>query len=202
MARDWKGANGLLILRHADRPSLKGLGKGADEVSITEKGRADSYALGLALGQATQVVASGVLRARQTAEEIMRAIGHESSSVQTFRSLCRLSANHADRAAYDAHKQRLGWHALVDAWIDGALDDPGAVLPSHESAMGALRELMAADGLTQQGLNIAITHDFYVHALLEVMHGQRQWRGRGIPTLAGVYLDYEDARTLIAAHGA
>lgn len=202
MARDWKGANGLLILRHADRPSLKGLGKGADEVSITEKGRADSYALGLALGQATQVVASGVLRARQTAEEIMRAIGHESSSVRTFRSLCRLSANHADRAAYDAHKQRLGWHALVDAWIDGALDDPGAVLPSHESAMGALRELLAADGLRQQGLNIAITHDFYVHALLEVMYGQRQWRGRGIPTLAGVYLDYDDARTLIASHGA
>lgn len=202
MARDWKGANGLLILRHADRPSLKGLGKGADEVSITEKGRADSYALGLALGQATQVVASGVLRARQTAEEIMRAIGHESSSVRTFRSLCRLSAHHADRAAYDAHKQRLGWHALVDAWIDGALDDPGAVLPSHESAMGAIRELMAADGLRREGLNIVITHDFYVHALLEVMYGQRQWRGRGIPTLAGVYLDYEDARTLIAAYGA
>lgn len=202
IARDWKGANGLLILRHADRPSLKGLGKGADEVSITEKGRADSYALGLALGQATQVVASGVLRARQTAEEIMRAIGHESSSVRTFRSLCRLSAHHADRAAYDAHKQRLGWHALVDAWIDGALDDPGAVLPSHESAMGAIHELMATDGLRREGLNIVITHDFYVHALLEVMHGQRQWRGRGIPTLAGVYLDYEDARTLIAAYGA
>lgn len=202
MAGDWKDSNGLLILRHADRPSLKGLGKDADEVSITEKGRADSYALGLALGRATQVVASGVLRAKQTAEEIMRAIGQEGSSVRTFRSLCRLSANHAVREAYDAHKQRLGWHALVDAWIDGALDDPGAVLPSHESAMGAIRELMAAGGLRQQGLNIVITHDFYVHALLEVMHGQRQWRGRGIPTLAGVYLDYEDARTLIAAYEA
>lgn len=68
--------------------------------------------------------------------------------------------------------------------------------------MGAIRELMAADGLRREGLNIVITHDFYVHALLEVMYGQRQWRGRGIPTLAGVYLDYEDARTLIAAYGA
>lgn len=68
--------------------------------------------------------------------------------------------------------------------------------------MGAIRELMAVDGLRQQGLNIVITHDFYVHALLEVMHGQRQWRGRGIPTLAGVYLDYEDARSLMEAHGA
>ncbi len=202
MARDWKGANGLLILRHADRPSLKGLGKGADEVSITEKGRADSYALGLALGQATQVVASGVLRARQTAEEIMRAVGHYNSSIRTFQSLCRLSANHADRTEFDAHKQRSGWHQLVDAWIDGTLDDPGAVLPSHESAMGAIRELMAADGLRHAGMNIVITHDFYVHALLEVMHGQRHWRGRGIPTLGGVYLDYEDARTLIAAYGA
>jgi hypothetical protein len=37
---------------------------------------------------------------------------------------------------------------------------------------------------------------------LEVMHGKRQWRGGGIPTLAGVYLDYEDARLLIEAHGA
>ena len=202
MARDWKDLNGLLILRHADRPSLKGLGKGADEVSITERGRMESYALGAALGQATQIVASGVLRARQTAEEIRRAIGHDSSIIRTFRSLCRLSANHADREAYDAHKHRLGWHALVDAWVDGALDDPGAVLPSHESAMGAIRELMAVDGLRQQGLNIVITHDFYVHALLEVMHGQRQWRGRGIPTLAGVYLDYEDARSLMEAHGA
>lgn len=202
MARDWKDLNGLLILRHADRPSLKGLGKGADEVSITERGRMESYALGAALGQATQIVASGVLRARQTAEEIRRGIGHDSSIIRTFRSLCRLSANHADRVAYDAHKHRLGWHALVDAWVDGALDDPGAVLPSHESAMGAIRELMAVDGLRQQGLNIVITHDFYVHALLEVMHGQRQWRGRGIPTLGGVYLDYEDARSLMEAHGA
>jgi broad specificity phosphatase PhoE len=202
MARDWKGLNGLLILRHADRPSLKGLGKGADEVSITELGREESCALGAALGQATEIVASGVLRARQTAEEMRRAMGYDSSTIRTFRSLCRLSANHADRVAYDAHKDRLGWHALVDAWVDGALDDPGAVLPSHESAMGAIRDLMAADGLRQQGLNIVITHDFYVQALLEVMHGQRQWRGRGIPTLAGVYLDYEDARTLIAAHGA
>ena len=202
MARDWKDLNGLLILRHADRPSLKGLGKGADEVSITERGRLESCALGAAIGQATQIVSSGVLRARQTAEEIGKAIGHEGSTLRTFRSLCRLSANHADRAAYDAHKHRLGWHALVDAWVDGALDDPGAVLPSHESAMGAIRDLMAVDGLRQQGLNIVITHDFYVHALLEVMHGQRQWRGRGIPTLAGVYLDYEDARTLIAAYGA
>jgi broad specificity phosphatase PhoE len=202
MARDWKDLNGLLILRHADRPSLKGLGKGADEVSITERGRMESYALGAALGQATQIVASGVLRASQTAEEIRRGIGHDSSIIRTFRSLCRLSANHADSEAYDAHKHRLGWHALVDAWVDGALDDPGAVLPSHESAMGAIRELMADDGLRQQGLNIVITHDFYVHALLEVMHGQRQWRGRGIPTLAGVYLDYEDARSLMEAHGA
>ena len=202
MARDWKGLNGLLILRHADRPSLKGLGKGADEVSITERGREESRTLGAALGQATEIVASGVLRARQTAEEMSRAMGYDSSTIRTFRSLCRLSANHADRVAYDAHKHRLGWHALVDAWVDGALDDPGAVLPSHESAMGAIRDLMAVDGLRQQGLNIVITHDFYVHALLEVMHGQRQWRGRGIPTLAGVYLDYEDARTLIAAHGA
>jgi len=202
MARDWKGLNGLLILRHADRPSLKGLGKGADEVSITERGRLESYALGAAIGQVTQIVASGVLRARQTAEEMRRAMGHDSSTIRTFRSLCRLSANHADREAYDAHKARLGWHSLVDAWIDGALDDPGAILPSHESAMGAIRELMANDGLKQQGLNIVITHDFYVHALLEVMHGKRQWRGGGIPTLAGVYLDYEDARTLMEAHGA
>jgi len=202
MARDWKGLDGLLILRHADRPSLKGLGKGADEVQITEKGRVESRALGLALGQATQVVASGVLRARQTAQEIILAIGHDPSAVRSFRSLCRLSANHADREAYDAHKARLGWHSLVDAWIDGALDDPGSILPSHESAMGAIRELMANDGLKQQGLNIVITHDFYVHALLEVMHGKRQWRGGGIPTLAGVYLDYEDARSLMEAHGA
>jgi len=202
MARDWKGLNGLLILRHADRPSLKGLGKGADEVSITERGRLESYALGAAIGQVTQIVASGVLRARQTAEEMRRAMGHDSSTIRTFRSLCRLSANHADREAYDAHKARLGWHSLVDAWIDGALDDPGAILPSHESAMGAIRELMANDGLKQKGLNIVITHDFYIHALLEVMHGKRQWRGGGIPTLAGVYLDYEDARLLIEAHGA
>lgn len=202
MAGGWSGRDGLLILRHADRPSLKGLGKGADEVSITEKGRTDSRALGLALGRGTQVVASGVLRARQTAQEIMLALGHDASEVRSFRSLCRLSADHADRTAYDAHKARLGWHSLVDAWIDGALDDPGAILPSHVSAMGAIRELMASDGLKQQGLNIVITHDFYVHALLEVMHGQRQWRGRGIPTLAGVYLDYEDARLLIAAYGA
>ena len=129
-------------------------------------------------------------------------MGYDGSTIRTFRSLCRLSANHADRVAYDAHKLRLGWHALVDAWVDGALDDPGAVFPSHESAMGAIRELMAVDGLRQQGLNIVVTHDFYVHALLEVMHGQRQWRGRGIPTLAGVYLDYEDARSLMEAHGA
>jgi broad specificity phosphatase PhoE len=202
MARDWKDLNGLLILRHADRPSLKGLGKVADEVSITERGRLESCALGAAIGQATQIVSSGVLRARQTAEAIGKAIGHEGATLRTFRSLCRLSANHDDREAYNAHKHRLGWHALVDAWIDGALDDPGAILPSHESAMGAIRDLMAVDGLRPQGLNIVITHDFYVHALLEVMHGQRQWRGRGIPTLAGVYLDYEDARTLIAAHGA
>ena len=189
MAGDWSAREGLLILRHADRPSLKGLGKGADEVAITEKGRAESRALGQALGRATQVVASGVLRARQTAQEMMQAMGHDASDVRSFRSLCRLSANHADRAAYDAHKSRLGWHALVDAWIDGVLDDPGAVLPSPESVMGAIRDLMASDGLKQQGLNIVVTHDFYVHALLEVMHGQRQWRGKGIPTLAGVFLD-------------
>ncbi len=202
MAGGWSGRDGLLILRHADRPSLKGLGKGADEVSITEKGRADSRALGLALGRATQVVSSGVLRARQTAQEIMLALGHDASDVRSFRSLCRLSADHADRTAYDAHKARLGWHSLVDAWIDGALDDPGAILPSHVSAMGAIRELMASDGLKQQGLNIVVTHDFYVFALLEAMHGKRQWRGKGIPTLAGVFLDYEDARLLIEAYGA
>ena len=202
MAGGWSGRDGLLILRHADRPSLEGLGKGADQVSITEKGRAESHALGLALGHATQVVASGVLRARQTAQEIMRALGHDASDVRSFRSLCRLSANHTDRDAYDAHKARLGWHSLVDAWIDGALEDPNAILPSHMSAMGAIRELMADDGLKQQGLNIVITHDFYVFALLEAMHGKRQWRRKGIPTLAGVFLDYEDARLLIEAYGA
>jgi len=202
IAGGWSGRDGLLILRHADRPSLEGLGKGADQVSITEKGRAESHALGLALGHATQVVASGVLRARQTAQEIMRALGQDASDVRSFRSLCRLSANHTDRDAYDAHKARLGWHSLVDAWIDGALEDPNAILPSHMSAMGAIRELMADDGLKQQGLNIVITHDFYVFALLEAMHGKRQWRRKGIPTLAGVFLDYEDARLLIEAYGA
>lgn len=202
MTQAWKGRHGMLILRHADRPSLKGLGQGADEVSITEKGRAESRALGGAIGHANCVVASGVLRARQTAQEIMEALGHEVGSLRTFRSLCRLSANREDRARYDAHKSRLGWHSLVDAWIDGAIDDPGAMLPSHESVMGAVRELMAPDGLPQQELSIVVTHDFYVHALLEVMAGRRQWRGRGIPTLAGVFLAYDDARYLIQAYDA
>jgi hypothetical protein len=61
---------------------------------------------------------------------------------------------------------------------------------------------MAPDGVAQEGLTIAITHDFYVHALLEMMSGRRKWSGSGIPTLAGVYLDYDDARYLLKAYGA
>lgn len=202
MERDWNGRNGLLILRHADRPSLKGLGERADEVAITEKGRLESRALGQAVGQATAVVSSGVLRARQTAQEIMTALGRAPGSLRTFKSLCRLSASEADRVRYEDHKKRLGWKAFVDAWIDGSLGDSTSVLSSHASVMGALRELMAPDGIAQEGLTIAITHDFYVHALLEMMSGRRKWSGSGIPTLAGVYLDYDDARYLLKAYGA
>jgi broad specificity phosphatase PhoE len=202
MERDWNGRNGLLILRHADRPSLKGLGERADEVAITEKGSLESRALGQAVGQATAVVSSGVLRARQTAQEIMMALGRAPGSLRTFKSLCRLSASEADRVRYEDHKKRLGWKAFVDAWIDGSLGDSTSVLSSHASVMGALRELMAPDGVAQEGLTIAITHDFYVHALLEMMSGRRKWSGSGIPTLAGVYLDYDDARYLLKAYGA
>ena len=193
MGKDWRLSNGLLILRHADRPK----GQSEGHVDITDEGRKKSYALGKSIGNATAVVSSTIKRTNQTAEEIMSAIGHDFDSLRQFDSLRRLRA---DEANYPGHKTRLKWGPLVDSWIDGALNDPEAVVPSHKSALDGLRELMSPEGIKQQGLTIVISHDFYIHALLEAMIGRRNWNGKGIPFLGGVYIDYSDARYLINAY--
>jgi broad specificity phosphatase PhoE len=182
-----------LILRHADRPK----GQSEGHVDITGEGRKKSYALGKSIGNATAVVSSTIKRTIQTAEEIMSAIGHDFDSLRQFDSLRRLRA---DEANYPGHKTRLKWGPLVDSWIDGALNDPEAVVPSHKSALDGLRELLSPEGIKQQGLTIVISHDFYIHALLEAMIGRRNWNGKGIPFLGGVYIDYSDARYLINAY--
>ena len=153
--------------------------------------------MGKSIGSATAVVSSTMKRTIQTAEEIMSAIGHNIDSLRQFESLKRLRA---DEINYEGHKERLGWNSLVDSWIDGALNDPEAVVPSHKSALDALRELLSPEGIKQKGLTIVITHDFYIHALLEAMIGRRNWNGKGIPFLGGVYIDYSDARYLIDAY--
>ena len=197
-AMNWGGRNGVLIIRHADRPSLKGLGKEADEVSITPQGVREAFELGKAIGLASSVVSSGVLRSRQTAQEILRALGRNPDELRTYKALCRLSG--VNRQAYDGHKQRLGWHALVDVWVDGGLSDHEAILRSHESGLEAVRELLTCTEIKREGLTIAVSHDFCVQALLEAVHGVRNWRGKGVPTLSGVYLDYDDAEQLIRAY--
>lgn len=193
MSKDWRLSDGLLILRHADRPK----GQSEGHVDITEEGRKKSYALGKSIGSATAVVSSTMKRTKQTAEEIMSAIDHDFDSLRQFESLKRLRAV---KASYVRHKTRLEWAPLVDSWIDGTLNDPEAVVPSHKSAVDALRELLSPEGLKQQGLTIVISHDFYIHALLEAMIGRRNWNGKGIPFLGGVYIDYSDARYLINAY--
>ena len=193
MNDSWSNREGLLILRHADRPK----GQSAGHVDITPEGRLKSYALGKSIGSATAVVSSKMKRTIQTAEEIMSAIGHNIDSLRQFESLKRLRAH---KINYEGHKERLGWNSLVDSWIDGALNDPEAVVPSHKSALDALRELLSPEGIKQKGLTIVITHDFYIHALLEAMIGRRNWNGKGIPFLGGVYIDYSDARYLIDAY--
>lgn len=200
---DWSSREGLLLIRHADRPSFKGLSKAdADNVDITEKGREESRALGVAIAQATEVVSSDVKRARQTAMEIMSGLGSGRLDPRAFTSLCVLSSRVGDASeVYRGHKGRLGWDPLMDVWLDGIISECNSIVPSSRSAIMALADLLGPDGVEPRGLNIAVTHDFYVFALLEAMHGLRHWPERGIPTLSGVYVDYEDARLLIDAYG-
>ncbi|NBY42079.1 MAG: hypothetical protein EBQ49_02005 [Verrucomicrobia bacterium] len=81
--KDWRLSNGLLILRHADRPK----GQSEGHVDITDEGRKKSYALGKSIGNASAVVSSTMKRTKQTAEEIMSAIGHDFDSLRQFESL-------------------------------------------------------------------------------------------------------------------
>lgn len=199
---DWSSKEGLLLIRHADRPKLKGLSKhDADNVDITEKGREESRALGVAIAQATEVVSSEVRRARQTAMEVMHGLGLGQRDPRVFSSLCVLSSRIGDASeVYRSHKGRLGWDPLMDVWLDGIISECSSIVPSSRSAIMALADLLGPNGVEARGLNVAVTHDFYVFALLEAMHGLRQWPERGIPTLSGVYVDYEDARLLIDAY--
>jgi broad specificity phosphatase PhoE len=202
MGCDWTGRRGILFLRHADRPSLKGLGRAASLVEITEKGRAEARQLAAALSLTDTIVSSPVVRAMQTAHEMMGIWSHPAEGLRTFSSLARLSRDgDMARSAYTSHKQRLqGWLPLVDAWLDATWSDPQAVVESHQSAFGALLDLTAADGLSLSRFNVAVSHDFYLFALLEALHGRRRWGAHGVPTLSGVFVDTDDARRLIAAY--
>lgn len=183
----WGEQGGILFIRHGERPSFAGLSaEQKDAVQLTQNGHGEAESLGRRLGRGVVFMSSPVLRAVQTAKAVAHGAGSEGQSPTMFDSLVDFRV--ADRDVYELAKARLGWAGLMRAWMDGSLM-PGILVPCEQLVQRAIRDIAAAARWTSDHRVVAVTHDFFVMALLASLRGVRT---TAVPYLAGVFVQNDE----------
>ena len=127
----------VFLLRHGETPltvQRRFSGRGGDDVGLTDAGRrqveraADALVGRLSGGRVAAVLASPLLRTRQTAQVVADRLG---ATVQTEDDLAELAFGEWDGLTFAEARQR------DPAWFDAWLADPSRAAPGGES----LREL-------------------------------------------------------------
>jgi broad specificity phosphatase PhoE len=185
---DVRISDGILFIRHAERPGFAGLTKAEqDELPISDAGAAIASSLGKALSSVAAVVTSPISRCIQTGLCVAQ---NRKVPIEQDVGLKALFVGNDDRCmeAYSEIKERMGWHGMMSDWIDGSLAS-GVFRPVEEVTSLALQAGLSRR-TTMPGPVVAVTHDFVIIALLAALRGGRQL---AIPYLGGVLVPWHEA---------
>ena len=190
----WPADGGLLVVRHAERPSLRGLTSEQKLAApLTEAGRRSSTALGARIGNGAVLATSPVPRAIETASCIAQVWGPANHPLEVCGSLDK--SDILDHEACASIRKRLGWAGLLNAWLDGSLPR-GILPPCAQVACNALSELAAVQNEHSCQRLLAMTHDSVISVLLEALRGERRL---GIPYLGGILIEWQEITEFLAA---
>jgi broad specificity phosphatase PhoE len=194
-----------LLIRHAERERIEPADvAGALQAPLTGKGREEARSLGAEL-QATGLVRlfySPVPRCFDTARCIAEGVTAAGGDSELVGSRSFLAAPFArDGGKIVEAIAGVGLRGFITAWFAGELD--ASVVDDAQSAAKLLLAALidARSGQKQGGLDIHVSHDIVIMALLGLawdMSGRIPWPG----FLDGVCLSYRDAReTALWYHG-
>ena len=77
---------------------------------------------------------------------------------------------------------------LMEAWMDGSLA-PGVIVPCDQLVRRAIRDVSAAARQMGARRVVAVTHDFFIMAILAALRGVRT---TAVPFLAGAFVPYDE----------
>lgn len=190
----WPAVGGLLVVRHAERRSLRGLTPEEKHAApLTEAGRQSAMAFGTRIGSSAVLATSPVPRALETAWCIAQVWG---STVHTFAIRESLDKSDVlDHQACESVRKRLGCAGLLTAWLDGSLP-PNILPPCAQVASDVLGELTVVGERGASRRLLAVTHDSVISVLLEALRGERRL---GIPYLGGMLIEWPEVANFLTA---
>lgn len=163
-----------LLIRHAERQEISDVMKMFDAL-LTEKGRADAFALGGKLASTGSIVLyhSPVARCRETAEMIAAGIIDAGGSAEVRGATNDLGGFYlvGDGREMIPLIRKHDFLPFVRLWFDGALQ-PGLMMPLADAARAQLAFLEAQLGEGAFSF-INVTHDWNVMLLREHYFGMR-----------------------------
>jgi len=191
-----RGERYSLLVRHAEREHIGDVMKMFDAL-LTEKGRADAFALGKELARTGSVVLhhSPVARCRETAEMIAAGIVDAGGSAEMRGATNDLGGFYlvGDGREMIPLIRKHDFLPFVRLWFDGALE-PGLMMPLADAARAQLAFL---DAQLRDGVHsyINVSHDWNVMLMREHFFGMRHDELGAPDYLEGVAC-YRDAGTL------
>ncbi|MBI0582939.1 MAG: histidine phosphatase family protein [Methanomassiliicoccus sp.] len=177
-----------LIVRHAERHPVRSIHDSL-AIGLTEKGKEDAVRFGESIAGPTEVrlYHSPAVRCRETAMGIaegLRSNGLRVIGTEERRSLCAPYLKD-ERVLIDA--DRLG-HAFMRAWFEGRFD-PRWLLPTPEAADMVLSPMISGlDSISENGLEIHVSHDWEIVLLREELLGVRYEDAGWVEYLDGLAL--------------
>lgn len=165
-----------MLVRHSVRPFLISGARG-DEVSLTEEGVNLAEKLGFAIKEKiSRIFSSPVLRCVQTGDAIARGAGKEAVSIQSDVLGAPGAFSFGTRGSGEFWRRK--GHKDTLAYLSTA-DKPVENMPEPNWAARYLLNMMVKETESEGGLNVFVTHDSLITALVAQITGtalkRNQW---------------------------
>ena len=163
-----------IILRHAERDPIEHMGNALTPL-LTERGKAESFELGMALSALGPVTTfhSPVPRCQQTAVEIARGINEGKGSARDGGQITGLGGPYiaGDWLQLADTVQRMGQERFIRTWFDGGFP-PDWIMPLPDAA-GTQSRILIDQLKGLEGSAINVTHDWNIMIIREHYFGLR-----------------------------
>lgn len=148
----------LILLRHAERPDIPA-GEVGNDVLLTSKGMAESYAFGKSWGQEIiSLKTSPVPRCIQTALEIAKAINYDTALIEHCSNLGNPGYYISDSTKAWRHWQEKG-HSGVNQFLLEAKEEWDGFHDLHRAAQQLRIRILDTLLTSEPGTHVWVTHD-------------------------------------------